>query len=65
MAIDPVKYVLVLIVVFGFVYLLFELFHKAYEIPDWLTPRLAAMVATFFVALYWMLSSLAPPPPTY
>lgn len=62
MAINPVKYVLVLITVFGFVYLLIELFHKAYEMPEWLTPRLGAMLVTFFVALMWMLQAMNPAP---
>ena len=62
MAIDPVKYLLVLIGVFGLIYLLVELFHKAYEVPEWLTPRLAAMWVTFFVALLWLLKAMNPAP---
>jgi hypothetical protein len=62
MAIDPVKYIVILIGVFGLVYLLVELFEKATEIPEWLTPRLAAMWVTFFIALLWLLKSMNPAP---
>jgi hypothetical protein len=58
MAINPVKYIVVLIVVFGMIHLLVTLFHEATELPEWLTPRLAAMWATFFVALLWMLNAM-------
>ncbi len=60
---DPVKYVLVLIGVFATVHLLVEQFEKATELPEWLTPRLGAMLATFMVALLWLLKSLSPAPP--
>ena len=60
---NPVKYVVVLIGVFGLVYVLVELFAITTELPEWLTPRLAAMAVTFFVALLWLLKSLAPAAP--
>lgn len=59
---NPVKYIVVLIGIFGFVYVLIELFAHTTELPEWLTPRLAAMWITFFVALLWLLKSMAPAP---
>lgn len=60
---NPVKYIVVLVGVFGFIYVLVELFEKTTELPEWLTPRLAAMWVTFFVALLWLLKSMAPAAP--
>ena len=58
----PVKYFVVLIGVFGLVHLFVELLGQTTELPEWLTPRLAALWVTFLVAILWLLRSAAPDP---
>ncbi|MBL9150891.1 MAG: hypothetical protein JNK37_00315 [Verrucomicrobiales bacterium] len=53
-------FIVILIVVFGMTYLLCDLLEQAEKLPFWITPRLAALFVTFFVAIFWILRATAP-----
>ena len=59
---SPVQYFVVLVVVLGMTHLLCDLLEQAEQLPFWITPRLAALLVTFFVATIWLLRSMAPGP---
>lgn len=56
-------FIVILIVVFGMVYLLCDLLEQADQLPFWLTPRLAALLVTFFIAIFWILRATRPVSP--
>ena len=49
-----------LVIAYGVTHLLCDLFERADRLPLWLTPRLAALFVTFFVAIYWILKAIRP-----
>lgn len=57
-----VHFLLILVIVFGMTHLLCELLETADRLPLWLTPRLAALFVTFFVAIFWILRASRPSP---
>jgi hypothetical protein len=56
-------FIVILIVVYGMTHLLCDLLEQAERLPFWLTPRLAALFVTFFVAIIWILRASQPTPP--
>ncbi len=54
------QFIALLIVAFGMTYWLCDLLEQAERLPLWLTPRLAALAVTFFVALFWILKNARP-----
>ncbi|MCB1078124.1 MAG: hypothetical protein KDM63_15595 [Verrucomicrobiae bacterium] len=59
---SPLHFIVILIVVFGMTHLLCDLLEQAEKLPFWITPRLAALYVTFFVAIFWILSATSRQP---